>query len=303
MRFRAASHTINFRANRVGSPIETLDLTKARPQPRWPISYNSIEPLAVAADIAAIFLSSIVAGAIYSGFVLQHIASSAAVSALFIPLMIGRGLYDPAELLDISRQIRKVTAVWIGVFLFYAAVIFALKAGAEFSRGSVLLFAVAGLGILLLQRTFWYSMLRRGLARHRFSSRNCLLICEGLPGSDLIATLRMHGYELKQQFVLAAEGPDMPVDEDVSRIVSYLHESPEIEEVLVTADLDHCSKLIKRLAPLRDLPITVTYVPFGAGVKVLTQRSRHLSEATYIELQRKPLNAFERVFKRVISIA
>ena len=95
----------------------------------------------------------------------------------------------------------------------------------------------------------------------------------------------------------------MTVDEDVSRIVAYLHESPEVEEVLVTAELDQFSKLIKRLAPLRDLPITVTYVPSGAGAKVLTRRSRRLSEATYIELQRKPLNAFERAFKRVIGIA
>jgi len=302
---------MNFRAHRVTAPVETpVNLTKARPQRRWPISYNSIEPLAIAADIAAIVLCSTVAGVIYEleelgtyELVFQYIASGAAVSALFIPLMMGRGLYDPAELLDIGGQIRRVIAVWTGVFLFYAALLFALKARAEFSRGSVLLFAVAGLGILLLQRTFWYSMLRRGLARHRFSSRNCLLICEGLPGSDLIATLHMHGYELKQQFVLGTEGPDMTVDEDVSRIVSYLHESPEVEEVLVTAELDHFSKLIKRLAPLRDLPITVTYVPFGAGAKVLTRRSQRLNEAMYIELQRKPLNVFERAFKRVIGIA
>jgi hypothetical protein len=67
-----------------------------------------------------------------------------------------------------------------------------------------------------------------------------------------------------------------------------LRESPEVEEVLVTAELDHCSKLIKHLAPLRDLPITVTYFPFGAGAEILERPSRRLDEAMYIELQRKP---------------
>lgn len=295
---------MNFVARRIASPVETpVD------QRKWPFSYEAIEPLAIASDIAAIFLSSTVAGMMYqlealghSGFILQYIASAAAVSALFVSLMIGRGLYEPAELLDISAQIRSVTAVWNGVFLFCAAVVFALKAGADFSRGSVLLFAFAGFGILLLQRVFWYSMLRRGLAMHRFPGRNSLLISEGLPGSGFISTLRKHGYELKQQFVLAVDGPDAGDAQEVSQIVAYLRQTPEVEEVLVTADLDHYSKLIKRLAPLRDLPITVTYVPSGAGLKILTRPIRRLGEAMCIELQRKPLNALELAFKRMIDI-
>lgn len=307
---RRASVTMNFVARLITAPVETpVTLPEARPQRKWPFSYDSIEPLAIAADIAAIFLSSTVAGVMYqletlgtSGFILQYVASAAAVSALFVSLMVGRGLYEPAELLDISSQIRSVTAVWAGVFLFCAAVLFALKAGADFSRGSALLFAFAGLGILLLQRVFWYSMLRRGLAGHRFPGRNSLLISEGLPGSGFVATLRKHGYDLQQQFVLDAEAPDVEVDEEVAQIVSYLHESPEVEEVLVTAELDHCSKLIKRLAPLRDLAITVTYVPSGAGLKILTRPSRRLGEAMCIELQRKPLNALELALKRVIDI-
>jgi len=301
---------MNFVARWITAPVETpVDLSEARQQRKWPFSYDSIEPLAIIADIAAIFLSSTVAGVVYqletlgtSGFILQYIASAAAVSALFVSLMIGRGLYDPAELLDVIGQIRSVTAVWTGVFLFCAAVLFALKAGADFSRGSALLFAFAGLGILLLQRIFWHSTLRRGLAWHRFPGRNALLISECLPGSGFVATLRKHGYDLKQQFVLAAEGADTTVAEDVSQIVSYLRESPEIEEVLVSAELDHCSKLIKRLAPLRDLPITVTYFPSGAGLKILTRPSRRIGEEMCIELQRKPLNSFELALKRVIDI-
>jgi putative colanic acid biosynthesis UDP-glucose lipid carrier transferase len=307
---RRASLTMNFVARRIAALVETpVNLSEARPRRKWPFSYDSIETLAIVADIAAIFLSSTVAGVMYqfetvgtSGFILQYIASAAAVSALFVSLTIGRGLYDPAELLDISGQIRSVTAVWGGVFLFCAAVLFALKAGADFSRGSALLFAFAGLGILLLQRIFWYSMLRRGLAGHRFQGRNSLLISDGLPGSGFVASLHKHGYDLKQQFVLAAEGVDVAVDEEVSQIVSYLRESPEVEEVLVTAELDHCTKLIKRLAPLRNLPITVTYVPSEAGLKILTRPSRRLGEAMCIELQRKPLNAFELALKRVIDI-
>ena len=135
---------------------------------KWLISCRSIQSLALAFDVVAIFFSSVLAGVLYHletlgtlGDIIQYVGSAAVVSALFISLKIGRNLYNPAELLDVKTQLYSVAVIWIGVFLFLAGVVFALKIGEEFSRGAVLLFAGFGLGVLLVARLFCYFLLTR----------------------------------------------------------------------------------------------------------------------------------------------
>lgn len=105
---------MNFVERRVNPPgSTTADLPeRRRPERKWLISYRSIEPVALATDVLTIFFSSVLAGLIYHletieapGDVIQFVGSAAVVSALFISLLIGRNLYNPAELLDVKTQI------------------------------------------------------------------------------------------------------------------------------------------------------------------------------------------------------
>ena len=298
---------MNFVERRVSPPgSTTADLPeRRRPERKWWISYRSIEPIALASDVVTVFFSAVLAGVIYhlesigtSGDIIQYVGSAAVVSALFISLMVGRNLYNPAELLDVKTQIQSVAVIWIGVFLFLAGVVFALKIGEEFSRGAVLLFAASGLSILLAERMFWYFLLRRGLARQRFSGRDVVLISGEPPTSGFVATLAKHGFQLNRRFVLPDAG-----DDAMSQIVSYLREAPEIEDVLVSAELDGVSALVKRLAPLRELPITVSFIPVGTAAKILTRPSAQIGDTICIELQRKPLNSIELTIKRGIDVS
>jgi len=127
-----------------------------------------ISDLALAFDVVTIFFSSVLAGVLYHfetlgtlGDIIQYVGSAAVVSALFISLMIGRNLYSPAELLRVKTQLLSVAVIWIGLFLFFAGVVFALKIGGEFSRGAVLLFVGSSLGVLLVARLSWYFLLTR----------------------------------------------------------------------------------------------------------------------------------------------
>lgn len=302
---------MNFVQRRVSAPsIPTAGIPdRRRPEHKWPISYWSIEPLAIASDVVAIFVSFIVAGVMYHlhtvgthGDINQFGGAAAAVAALFICLTIGRNLYNPARLLEVITQIHSVAVIWIGVFLFFAGVVFALKIGTEFSRGAVLLSAAAGLTLLIVLRIFWYALLTRGLARRKFSGRDVVLVSEDMPAPGFAATLTTLGYQLKQQFRLPEQRPDAPCDEDISQIISWLRESPDIDEVLVSGELDRCSELIKRLSPLRELPITVSLIPVGIGSKMLQRPARQFGDTVCIELQRKPLNSIELVTKRAVDI-
>jgi Undecaprenyl-phosphate glucose phosphotransferase len=283
--------------------------TQQRAKRKWLISYRSVEPIAFAFDVVAIFFSSVLTGVIYHfdsfeapGDILQYVGCAAAISALFLSLTIGRSLYDPGELLEVKSQIHSVAVTWIGVFLFYAGVVFALKIGADFSRGAVLLFAAVGLGVLVVLRIFWYLFLVRGLAGEKFLGRDAVLISQGTPSTGFVTALAKHGFELKQQFILPAGGPESSDGEDASQIISYLRETPNIEEVLVSGEIDHCSDLIKRLSRLRELPITISFIPVGMGSTILMRPSRRIGDTICIELQRKPLNSAEVAIKRLVDI-
>jgi Undecaprenyl-phosphate glucose phosphotransferase len=300
---------MNFVGRSVGAPSSTTAVLRPEPrrQRKWPVPYRAIEPLAIASDVVTIFLSSIATGVIYhlattetAGDILHFVGSAAVVSALFLSLTIGRNLYNPAELFELRAQIHSIVVTWTGVFLFYAGVVFALKIGADFSRGAVLSFAAAGLALLVIQRIGWYLLLTRGLANEKFIGREAILISEETPSPELIATLAKHGFDLKQQFIL--RNASASYGKDGSQIVSYLRESPNIAEVLVSGEIDGCSQLIKRLSRLRELPITVSFIPVGIAAKILMRPSHPMGDTVCIELQRKPLNAVELTFKRVVDI-
>jgi len=73
---------------------------------KWPIHYDSVEPLAVVADLATITLASVISGFLYHlygtgtlGDIGKSVGSAILVSALFISVMKIRGMYRPTELL------------------------------------------------------------------------------------------------------------------------------------------------------------------------------------------------------------
>ena len=77
------------------------------------------------------------------------------VAALLTCLLKERGLYKPTALLNWTAQVRAVTIAWIGVFMFLAGSVFALKIGSTFSRVTIISFATIGLCGLIAQRMFW----------------------------------------------------------------------------------------------------------------------------------------------------
>jgi hypothetical protein len=106
---------------------------------RWPVSYRSIEVLAVIIDIVIILSAGMLADAVYrlttaelSSEITTYAAAAAVVAALFTSLLKGRGLYKPTVLLAWTSQVRAVTLTWIGVFMFLAGCVFALKIGDAF---------------------------------------------------------------------------------------------------------------------------------------------------------------------------
>lgn len=281
------------------------------PRRRWPISYRSVGGFAIASDIVIILLCGGVAGYLYNfeefgsaNVVPQYLGAAAVIAAFYVSVMKGYGLYEPTELLVLRTQISSAVTTWLGVFLFLAGAVFALKIGDRFSRGAILLFVSGGLGLLVIERVLYRALLLRGLSGHKFSGRSAILITDDASNADaaLVPTLLRHGFQLDYRFTLPADDLHSIEQESiVPDVISYLRGSP-IDEVIVSVDVKRWGELTKLFSDLRVLPLPVLLVPNGAGSDVLRRPLRPMGNSVCIELQREPLDAFERGVKRLIDV-
>jgi len=297
----------------VSSGVALESFKFARPRRlNWTISYRVIAPLAMTCDVVLIVLTSVLAGVVYdyesvvgrSGYLLQCAGLAAIVAALFVALGKGRDLYNPAELLNLKSQIRKVSVKWVGVWLFLAAAGFAMKTGGSFSRGSTLLFVFFGLAALLVERSIWRIILADGLAVRKFVGRKITLIVEegSSARADIIELLARHGLQPVHQFVLPADQNDLRGRKRViAKAVASVRGS-RIEEIIIGADLDHWSSLKDLLSELRVLPLPVSLVPVGPASDLFRLPSHTIGETITVELQRGPRTALERSVTRTIDL-
>ncbi len=152
---------------------------------RWPLSYRSIEVLAIFVDTLIIVAAGVLADAAY-GLMITALpteitiygGAAALVAALVTCVLKERGLYKPTALLNWTAQVRAVIITWIGVFMFLGACVFALKIGSTFSRITIISFVAGGLCGLIAQRVFWRTILEDGLANGKLSGRTIVLISD-----------------------------------------------------------------------------------------------------------------------------
>ncbi|HMM89209.1 undecaprenyl-phosphate glucose phosphotransferase [Bradyrhizobium sp.] len=277
---------------------------------KWPIRYDYLEALTIVFDAATITAASLCAGLLYRagedlGLVLgQALGSAALVSALFILILKSQGHYAPAEWLSFRRQMRMVATTWAGVFFLLAGIVFALKIGAELSRGSSLIFAALGLVALGVNRTLMKKLLTRGLAERRFVGRNVILVVDRKDAfhQSLAGTLETAGFNVMGSFPLPRPGSTSASRKRLSASVIEHIRNSKIEEVVVGADPSRWEELRELAAELRILPFPITFIPTGPFAEIF-QRPRHdLGEVVCIELQRGVFSQIERAAKRGIDL-
>ncbi|WP_316193677.1 undecaprenyl-phosphate glucose phosphotransferase [Bradyrhizobium sp. SZCCHNRI1029] len=278
---------------------------------KWPVHYDSVEPFAIVADIATITMSSVLSGFLYhlqdaagANDVSKSLGLAILVSALFVSLMKIRGMYRPAELLILPRQIRAACLTWVTAFLVLAGALFALKIGSEFSRGSSIVFAMLGLAALILHRRTTAYLLAKGLAERRFSGRNIVLITDEASKDNpgLTQVLTDTGFRVQRHFLLPE--PDADPDQRqriVSSVIDYVRGS-DIEEIVVGANPEPLSDLRTLGAELRVLPFPVSFVPLGTAADLFKRPCRELGNAVCIELQRGLLSPLEHATKRLMDV-
>jgi Undecaprenyl-phosphate glucose phosphotransferase len=289
-------------------PLDSPESSAAR-SVSWGISSRAVEPLAMAFDALLIFSMSILSGVAYHlktiglpGEIAQFTGIASIVAVLFIALAKNRGLYELTELLSLKSQIREIAMAWGAILLFLTGVAFTMKLGDEFSRGTTLIFAVSGLLALIGERVLWRILLADGLAVRKFSGREVMLIEEQSSDSSVLEAFARHGMQLSCHFVLPADRNDVQRRKNVIAQVISSARGSNIQEIVVSANLDHWSELKSLLSELRVLPIPVNLVPFGPIAELLTVQSHMIGNTISIELQRGPRTLCDRSVKRISDV-
>ena len=275
---------------------------------RWPIPHAAIAPIAMACDAIVILFMSIASGVAYHlyaldgfGNVLKFAGLAAVVALLFVALAKSNHLYDVSQLLTLRTQIRLVALKWTGLFLFLSAVAFMTKAGAHFSRGATLSFAISGLVALIGTRVVWRIALAHELAIRTFSGQRVVLVADesAAADSDFIQDCQRQGLQLIRRFVLPSNGKNW--NEQIKKVVLSVRGS-NVDEIVLHADVVHWPRLRKALSELRVLPLPVTLVPTGPISDLLKFPIHTIGNSVSVELQRRPRSLFERFTKRMIDI-
>jgi putative colanic acid biosysnthesis UDP-glucose lipid carrier transferase len=273
---------------------------------KWPVQYDSVELLALMADIATIFVGSLVAASAHTLLIgtAQEITRLAGValptSVIFVAVAKSCNMYLPKALLELHNQIRAVCAIWLGVLGLLVATTLTLQMK-EIPWDFALIFGAIGLTTLIAQRVLLRDALRKGLAERRFSGRKIVLITDEA-GRDLVNTLSDLGYFVEKHFTLPVSRPSQRRQEElIGKIIDYTRNT-EIREIFFGVSPDHWSRLKRAVAALRVLPLRVRLVPTGASSDLFHRPSTELGGARCVELQHVPLSPVELFAKRTMDI-
>lgn len=279
-------------------------------QHKWPLRYDSVEYVALCADIATILFASVVSTLLHqaqdgqaAGDMSDALGLALVSAACLVCLLKTHGMYKPVELLVLRNQIRAVSIAWMSLLLFIWAVYgFAIRPGSSQQAGP--LFAVLGLGLLVAERWGVKALLGRGLSGRKFANTNIVLISDQplSKNAGLSETLAMHGYCVKGRFSLPPMGFGLACRRRLTaRVIDYIR-SCQLDQVVVEADPERWPELRALVADLRVLPFPIMFVPVGTTSELLRHPTRSLGSAVGVELQRGPLTRLDCATKRVIDL-
>jgi undecaprenyl-phosphate galactose phosphotransferase/putative colanic acid biosynthesis UDP-glucose lipid carrier transferase len=288
---------------------------ESRPRARVSVPFGVIEPLFASLDVVTIVGAGGLGGFLYQlildgsvgdprvGAGLGLVASLAYVLAAHC-----LGLYRLNALLEGEQDGARVWTGWGLAILVLAVILFLFKAGAGASRGSVVCLFVFGGLLLVLARRLGKHRLQTALVGGAIRGRRAILLgtqneLARLARGDLLVRF---GLEETGRVVLSRkDGASLCADLSKAQIDTLIDRVriSGAEEIILALPWSHPQNIELLLERLRVVPLPVRLLPDHA-VSTILHRQTTMSQRLYmVEVQRTPLNAVERVTKRMLDVA
>jgi Undecaprenyl-phosphate glucose phosphotransferase len=271
------------------------------------VSYGNVGFLVAVLDFAVITSSSVAANCAYHYFVLGSQVDISALlgigtisGLLFVLITAARGYYQTSAFLSEKNKPNGIVSAWISLLLIVIALLFLLKVGSHYSRGSVIVFGLLGLPLLLGTRALVCKALNRWLMTGALSGPRCILIGdhEELLELSALAALRKFGVREvgRFEFPLVAENDH---DAHVVDTAIAAARRTNAEQIVLALSWVDARRRDLSAKMLRILPLPVLLLPDRSIRRVFSQAG---TEPTVLELRRAPLSKLELAAKRALDL-
>ena len=279
------------------------------------ISFYNIEPIVAAIDIVVIVISSLLGGVGYQYFfnnslgdIGTYVGFGIIDALVYVLLIKSSGLYRLPVLLAPGNHFVRIVLNWFVVLMMLILILFLLRLGTTFSRGSVITFVALGLVPLLGWRFVVQKYLRLALATGSIVGRRALIIGERDELAALGASHLLFQYGVKEV------GRIILFDKDGGRLSESRNDLADLENATKLASQNGADEILialrwsstSLLPIIRDRlsasPLPVRLLPDHLIRTVLGIGKVSVSPSLSIELQRAPMTRAERVAKRAFDL-
>jgi len=296
----------------VGTADENAAQTRAT---RFHFPFAAIQNAALAFDALLIVAAAIVGSSSYqllvnglSGDISAFTGAGVIAAVLYCLIAQSAGHYRLTAIFSAHGDFKRVVSQWLVVSLLLALIAFLLKVSAEFSRGSIVFFALSALAMLLSSRLLTKRVLSAAISNNQLQGKRVVLVGSRneLAVVEEGALLKKFGLtSIGQVAFSGASGSSLSMSEkeigSIDHAVELARERGAEEVVLVVPWTD-----LRRLELIRDRlrssPLPVSLLPDRCVRSLIDHPFFSIGPSLSIQIQRGPLSRGEQLQKRLLDI-
>ena len=164
----------------VGTADENAAQTRST---RFNFPFSAIQNAALAFDALLIVAAAIVGSSSYqllvnglSGDISAFTGAGVIAAVLYCLIAQSAGHYRLTAIFSAHGDFKRVVSQWLVVSLLLALIAFLLKVSAEFSRGSIVFFALSALALLLSSRLLTKRVLSAAISNNQLQGKRVVLV-------------------------------------------------------------------------------------------------------------------------------
>ena len=272
------------------------------------ISSGNIGLVTAAFDCLLIVASSILSAIAYHYVFLdgainvkQYVGIGAVSALIFVSLATSRNLYKIQSLSYVRGEARKIVVPWLVVVGVCSLILFMFKSGANYSRGSLTIFSLLGLGALIGVRYLISLKLNKALLRGSLAAPRAIIMGDAELLSRLSDIHILRRWGLREVGRSALPTDDLPNDAAAIDDAIAAARSHDVQFVLLALPWSNHRRRELISERLQVLPVPVLLLPDDSTGR-LAQGIRQIGSDLAVELQRAPLSRAELTIKRSLDL-
>ena len=225
------------------------------------------------------------------------------VAVLCVAIFPMARLYEPQRGVTFFVETRKLAYAWMLVGACIAAVLFATKTGAAFSRAWIAIWLSLGLVAHLTTRAALHQLLR-WLRRHGMNQRHIVVVGAGDLGREIVRRLRaapwsgfaVRGYFDDDRSLAGQQFHTVPVlgtPEDLVRDIKGM----QLDQVWIALPLREEARIRELLTALQQVSVQISFIPDIHSFHLINHSVTEVAGMPVINLTDSPLTGINLALK------